>query len=129
MASAISASKNSWITVRTIGRRKSPSSAIIALISLIVLLLSFRVMVRYSVGCFSLPTAYHDLFFLLNLQDTTQFVAESSIFVFYSNPYHRPRGAGRTHARCIQAQVHEALAIEACRALAEGQKDTNTPEA
>jgi hypothetical protein len=39
-----------WMTARTIGRKNSPSSAIIALISLAVLLLSFRVMVRYSVG-------------------------------------------------------------------------------
>ena len=62
--------RNSSITVRTIGRRKSPSSPIIALISLVVLLLFFRVMVRYSVGCFLLPTAYHDLFFLRNFQDT-----------------------------------------------------------
>src|SRR4029077_5945938 len=61
IASVISASRNSSITVRTIGRRKSPSSAIIALISLVVLLLFFRVMVRYSLGCYLLPTAYHDL--------------------------------------------------------------------
>src|SRR4029077_4199105 len=61
IASVISASRNSSITVRTIGRRKSPSSAIIALISLVVLLLFFRVMVRYSVGSYLLPTAYHDL--------------------------------------------------------------------
>jgi hypothetical protein len=39
----------------TNGRRKSQSSAIIALISLIVLLLSFRVMVRYSVRLFFTP--------------------------------------------------------------------------
>jgi hypothetical protein len=31
------------------------------LISLVVLLLFFRVMVRYLVGCYLLPTAYHDL--------------------------------------------------------------------
>src|SRR4029077_15482484 len=61
IASVISPSRNSSITVRTIGRRKSPSSAIIALISLVVLLLFFRVMVRYSVGCYLLPTAYHVL--------------------------------------------------------------------
>jgi hypothetical protein len=40
------------------------------LISLVVLLRFFRVMVRYSVGCYLLPTAYHDLFFLRNFQDT-----------------------------------------------------------
>jgi hypothetical protein len=57
----VSASMISCITVRTIGRRKSPSSAIIALISLVVLLLSFRVMVRYLSWLFSIPTAYDDL--------------------------------------------------------------------
>src|SRR5262245_46412519 len=41
------------MTARTIGRRNSPSSAIIALIWDTFLLVSFRVMVRFSVGCFS----------------------------------------------------------------------------
>jgi hypothetical protein len=42
------------MTAFTIGAEILPSPAIIALISFAVLLLSFRVMVQYSVGCFTL---------------------------------------------------------------------------
>ena len=55
MASAISASKNSWITSRTIGRKNSSSSPMIALISLRVLLVFFWIMVRYLVWLFITP--------------------------------------------------------------------------
>ena len=60
MASAISASRNSWMTVRTIGAQKIAVLGYQRFDLAYCPITSFRVMVRYSVGCFTLPTAYHD---------------------------------------------------------------------
>ena len=55
-------------------------------------------------------------------------MAESSIFVFYSNPYPALEELDELTLDAFKRK-YEALAIEARRALAESQKDTNTPEA
>ena len=55
-------------------------------------------------------------------------MAESSICVFYSNPYPALEELDELTLGAFRRN-YEALAIEARRALAEGKKDTNTPEA
>ena len=95
-ACAISASKNSWLTAFTMGRRNSPSPAIIAFplpISFAVLLLSFRVMVQYSVGCFTL-----------------QLLTMTSLFAEPSGHYH----TSRTH---FAFRADEVLVVPACDRL------------